>query len=136
MIALMLLAGFLAAQTSMTPMRTIDRGTQSNVDDMTTVVARTAEEWAKIWRRHSPNRPAPAVDFSKEMVIGVFLGSRPTSGYGVEIVGTRDEGGAQVVEYKTSAPPRDMMTAQVLTMPYHIVAVPTRAGELRFEKRP
>jgi len=67
-------------------------------------------------------------------VIGVFLGSRPTSGYSVEIVQTREGPNGLVVEYREGSPARDVMTAQVITSPYHLVAVPKSAGEVKFEK--
>jgi hypothetical protein len=68
------------------------------------------------------------------MVVGVFLGSRPTAGYGVEILRTIGGGGAFIVEYVETAPPPGAITAQVLTMPYHLVAVPAHAGEVTFKR--
>jgi hypothetical protein len=115
-------------------LRTIDKGAESNIDDAKTVVVRDAAAWQKLWHGHAPNRALPAVDFSKEMVVAVFLGSRTTSGYDVAIQGTRDEGGALVVLYRETAPARDAMTAQVLTAPYHVAVVPARSGDVRFEK--
>ena len=126
----------LVGQPSATPMTTIDQGTQSRVEEARNVVVRSDEEWAKLWRAHAPEKPRPPVDFSRDMVVGVFLGTQPTAGYGVEIVGTRELAGAVVVEYRVTSPARDAMTAQVLTMPYHLVAVPKRAGEVNFEKIP
>jgi PrcB C-terminal len=118
------------------PIRTIDKGTQSGVDAARTVVARTPEEWTAVWRAHAHGKPAPAVDFSREMIVGVFLGTRPTAGYGVEIAGAREDAGGLVVQYREGSPPRDAITAQVLTMPFHLVAVPKREGEVRFLKMP
>jgi PrcB C-terminal len=115
-------------------MRTLDRGTQSNIDQARQVVIRTADEWSALWRAHAAEKPAPAVDFTKEMVVGVFLGSRPTAGYSVEIVGTKEQPDGLVVVYHQGSPARDMMTAQVITTPYHLVAVPKRAGKVEFEK--
>jgi hypothetical protein len=74
------------------------------------------------------------VDFSKEMVVGVFLGSRPTAGYTLEIVSATQDGGKLTVRYREASPPRDAITAQVLTSPYHIVALPFFPGEVKFEK--
>jgi hypothetical protein len=124
------LAFALAAGT----MRTIDQGTQSGIDEPRTVVVQSADEWARLWRAHAADKPAPVVDFTKEMVVGVFAGSRPTAGYSVQIVGTREEADGLVVEYRVGVPDRDMMTAQVITSPYHLVAIPKRAGEVVFEK--
>ena len=117
-------------------MRTIDQGPYSHIDEARQITARSADEWAQIWRAHAPEKPLPPVDFSREMVVAVFLGTRPTAGYSVEIVGTREVVGALVVEYRVTSPGRDAMTAQVLTMPYHLVAVPKHAFEVKFEKTP
>ncbi len=139
LLLMMMLAAFL--QTAAPPgdgkamaMKTIDKGSQTHVDEPREVTVRSAEELTKLWRVHAPERPLPVVDFARDMVVGVFLGSRPTAGYGVEIVSAGEDQGALVVRYRTSRPARDAITAQVLTMPYQLVAVPRRAGDVRFEK--
>ena len=115
-------------------MTTIDRGQTTWIDSPRQVVARTPEEWAKLWKAHAPDRQLPAVDFSKDMVVAVFLGSRPTAGYGVEIVGTKEVDGALVIQYRQKQPPAGAITAQVITTPYVIVTMPQRAGDVKFEK--
>jgi hypothetical protein len=120
--------------TTVPAMKTIDKGDQSNMDDAKQVAAKTEAAWKQLWQQHSPDRPRPAVDFTKEMVVGVFLGSRPTAGYSLEIVSAIDMSGTLVVGYKETAPPRGTMTAQVLTSPYHLVTVPFFPGDVKFEK--
>ena len=68
------------------------------------------------------------------MVVGVFLGSRPTAGFGITIVGTREDQGELVVQYRETRPARGLITAQVITSAFHIVALPTRAGQVKFER--
>ena len=114
-------------------MTTIGKGADSAVDAARQVTARTEAEWAKIWQAHASERPAPKVDFARTMVVGVFMGSRPTAGFSVEIVGTRVENGVLIVQYRETKPGRDMMTAQVLTSPYHLVAIPRLNGDVKFE---
>jgi hypothetical protein len=114
--------------------RTVDKGEHSNIDEAKQVVVRTEAEWTKLWQQHSPDRKRPAVDFSKDMVAGVFMGSRPTAGYNVSIVSTFAKDGNVLVRYQESQPQRGAMTAQVLTFPYHLVAVPKAAGQVTFEK--
>lgn len=121
-------------QSGGAPPRSIESGTQSSVDEPRQAVARTAAEWSALWKGHNFDKPAPQVDFSKEMVVAVFLGSRPTAGYTVRIVGTEMRDGALVVRYSEGRPPAGMMTAQVLTSPYAIAAVPKFAGDVKFEK--
>ena len=116
------------------PFRQLDKGDQSNMDDARQSVARTADEYNTLWRLHAPDRPQPKVDLAKEMVVGVFLGSRSTAGFAIEIVGTREDGEALVVQYRETRPARGMVTAQVITSAYHIVAMPSRPGSVRFER--
>jgi len=115
-------------------LRTIEKGEMSFVDSMRQVTARTEGEWSAIWRQHAANRPQPAMDFPREMVVGIFLGSRPTAGSGVEIVGTREEQSGLLVQYRETRPGRGEAAAQVVTSPYHLAAIPTHSGTIRFEK--
>jgi hypothetical protein len=115
-------------------METINADMMSGIDRAEQVVARTEDEWRTLWQRHAPGRPAPPVDFKSRMVVGVFLGSRPSGGYQVQIQKVREEGGALVVEWTEIRPGRDQMAAQVMTSPAHLVAVPRHPGEVRFAK--
>ena len=115
-------------------MRTIEKGVQSSVDRARQAVVRTQAEWTQLWRAHAYDRPAPTVDFTQQTVFAVFMGSRPTAGFSVEIVGVRDEGGTLVVSYRETRPDRGAVTAQIVTSPFHIVAVPRQAGDVRFEQ--
>jgi hypothetical protein len=115
--------------------RTIEKGDQSNVEDAKQVLVRTEAEWTKLWQQHNPDRPRPAVDFSKEMVVGVFMGSRPTSGFNTSIISTTAGNGTLIVRYAETMPGRGMVSAQILTFPYHLVAIPKAAvTDVKFEK--
>jgi hypothetical protein len=116
------------------PLRVIDHGALSHVDEARSVVARNQDEWAAAWRAHAPARPLPAIDWSKEIVVGVFAGSRRTGGYRVEIIGYRAEDGRTIVGYRETAPARGALTAQVITSPYAIAAIPRQSGEVVFER--
>ena len=106
----------------------------SAIDSARTAVAKTASEFESLWRAHAPGRQQPAVDFSKNMVIAVFLGSRPSAGYSVLISGVRREGDALVVTWAERRPGADSMAAQVMTAPAQMVTVPRFDGPVRFEK--
>ena len=96
------------------------------------VTVRTAAEWKALWKDHAPTEKMPAVDFAKDMVVGIFLGTKPSAGHEVEIVGVRPEGNDLVVEYVQKQPAPGTMAAQILTEPFHLVAVPKHAGTVRF----
>jgi hypothetical protein len=115
--------------------RTIEKGDQSNVEDAKRVLVRTEAEWATLWRQHAPDRPMPVVDFSKEMVVGVFMGSRPNAGFSTAVTMTTTGNGALIVKYTDTAPPPGAITAQVLTFPYHLVAIAKAdVKDVKFEK--
>ena len=121
-------------QTKAPVVRTIERGTQSFQETATTGQARTPAEWAALWKTHAADRPLPRVDFSKDMVVAVFMGTRTTAGYGVQIVGTVERNGGLVVQYVETQPVGRAVTAQVITMPYHFAAIARSAGTVTFEK--
>jgi VWFA-related protein len=116
------------------PMQIIATDMMSNIDQPRQAVARTPAEWAALWRQHAGDQPAPKVDLGSSTVVAVFLGSRMSAGYAVEIVGARREGNALIVQWAERSPDRGDITAQVITSPAQIVAIPKFAGEIRFEK--
>jgi hypothetical protein len=104
----------------------------SSIDQPLQVVIRTQAEWQALWKRHGAGQPAPAVDFRGAMVVGVFLGSRPTAGYKVDIVEVRKTPDGLVVEYREGQPPPDRMVAQVITAPFHLVSCDRQDGAVKF----
>ena len=128
----LLLAAILQATI---PIRTIDRGVMSDMDDARQASARTVGEWSRLWTQHAGERTRPNVDFSKDVVVAVFMGTRPTAGFAVEIVGVRQDGPALVVSYTETRPSPGSVAAQVLTSPFHIVAVPRGSTtDVKFER--
>ena len=115
-------------------MRVVERGDFSAVEEPRQVAVQSAADWAALWRRHAPDRPQPTVDFSRETVIAVFLGSRPTGGFGVEVAAHARRRRRADSELPRRESPRDAITTSVLTFPFAIVAVPRHAGEVRFDR--
>jgi hypothetical protein len=125
----------LALTQTPSPLRTLGKGPMSGIAAARQVTVRTASEWAALWQEHTPDgAPPPPVDFAREMVLGVFLGSRPTAGYGVEIIRTVGAPDGVVVQYVETRPRNDAVTAQILTAPFHLVALPRDPRDVRFEK--
>jgi hypothetical protein len=112
----------------------VARDTTSQIDEAKQVVARTPAEWAALWRQHAGESPMPKVDLGTRTIVAVFLGSRPSAGYAVEITGTRETGAALTVEWSERRPERGDVAAQVLTSPAVIASIPKFAGEIRFVK--
>ena len=112
---------------------TLAQAGSSQIQEPREVVVRSESEWDQLWSAHSPE-PPPTVDFSRSVVVGVFLGTRPTAGYQVEITAVRAEDDRVVVEYVEHRPARDAFLAQVLTAPFHFVRLPREVGRVDFRK--
>lgn len=134
-VAALLILALAQAGAQPGPLRVIAQGQQSEVQEPRQVVVTSREAWAALWQQHGAQLPVPAVDFTRESIVAVFLGTRPSGGYGVDIVAVRT-GAAPVVEYRERRPGPDMMTTQALTFPFSIVAVPVLAGTPRFVQVP
>ena len=117
-----------SAQAPQPPFTSIAKGDMSGQQTAKQVTVRTPAEWKALWKDHAPTEKMPNVDFSKNMVVGIFLGSKPSAGNEVEIVGVRTQDKDLIVEYVQKQPGRGTMAAQILTEPYHLVSVPTHAG--------
>jgi hypothetical protein len=123
---------FTVAQT--TKFSTVAKGDASEQQTARQVTVRTAAEWKALWKEHAPTAKMPEIDFSKQMVVGIFLGTKPSAGHEVEIIGARIEEKDLVVEYVQKQPARGTLAAQILTEPFHLVSVPTHAGPVRFQQ--
>jgi hypothetical protein len=124
----------LAMQTAAPTFETVAVDAMSRVQAPEQAVARTETEWSALWSRHAGQKALPKINLQTHSVVAVFLGSRSSSGYSVEIMGTRQQNGALVVQWRERRPPADAMTAQIMTSPAAIALVPKFAGEIRFEK--
>ena len=132
----MLIGLFLAfaMQVAAKPVETIVTDMMSQIDEPMQATARTPAEWTALWRKHAGDAAMPKVDFASRTVVAVFMGTKMSGGYGVEITGTRQEKGATIVEYRERRPDRTQIVAQVLTSPAHIAAIPKVTGDIKFEK--
>lgn len=133
LIALILVTAMQAAAPP-PPVQVVARESMSMVDEPKQAVARTAAEWAALWRQHAGEQPLPKVDLATRTVVAVFLGSRSSAGFSVEVTGVRQAGGVLIVEWQERRPERGQVSAQVLTSPGIIATVPKFAGEIKFEK--
>lgn len=108
-------------------LRSLARGSQSGVKKADRVVVKSQDEWAALWKRHAGEAQAddlPKVDWSKEMVLGAFMGTRNTGGYAIQITGAKEQDGKLVVQVEAKVPKPGGFVTQTITSPFHLVAVP------------
>ena len=133
-LAAALMTTALTAAVQSPGLSTVAQGAMSNIEEPRQAVVRTATEWQALWKQHASEGTPPSVDFNQSTVVAVFLGSRPTTGFAVEITAAKTEGTRTMVEYLERQPPRDAIVAEVLTSPFHIVRLPRTAGAVEFRR--
>ncbi|MCA1561243.1 MAG: protease complex subunit PrcB family protein [Acidobacteria bacterium] len=85
------------------------------------------------WVEHAGRQaPPPAIDLSRRVVAGVFLGSRPSAGFDVEITGVACDAQACVITYTESRPIAGQMAAQIVTSPFHLITLERTDVPIRF----
>ncbi len=112
----------------------IAHGPLSNGSAARESVVRNPEEWGTLWATLPTKQAAPQVAFDQMMVVGVFVGNRPTTGYKVEIVSARKDGDALVIEWREVAPAEGASVNATVTTPFAVAGLPRHDGPVRFEK--
>jgi hypothetical protein len=119
--------------------RTVAIGYETGLVDGPLRIARNEREWGDLWREHTstqvPAPPAPMIDFSKELVVCVLAGQKPTAGYGIEVVDADFDGKAMVLGVRETKPAADAIVPQVVTRPYHMIATPMTNASFRIDWR-
>lgn len=93
--------------------------------------------WRDIKRGSIPPRPAPVVDFARDMVVLVAMGNRPTYGYLISITGVfvrRDTLRIQVWQQCPSDDPNHGV-APAMTAPIDLAQLPKREEPAVFVER-
>jgi hypothetical protein len=125
-----------AAVGETVPFSTLGKGINSGIRESAQVVVRSQSEWVALWGRHMRTRtappPPPAVDFTTEMVVALFLGERPTGGYEIEVTQVERTDRGLAVRFRVKKPDPGAMLMQVLTQPFHLIELPRVDESLTF----
>lgn len=105
------------------------------------MVFRDVESWEGFWNSYcrvitggGTRLAAPQVEFSSQMLIGVFSGQKPTGGYDVTIQRVLEGSKTIIVEYVEKSPPPDASVTMALTYPCQIIAVPRSDKSVEFKR--
>ncbi|MFZ3288818.1 MAG: protease complex subunit PrcB family protein [Telluria sp.] len=100
----------------------IESSRRSNVVVARTDVIKDAVSWAALWSKHAANgAPAPAVDFSTNMVVAVFAGARPNGCYSTGIGAVYRVGNTINVARVDAVPGAGVICTQAIVTPAHMV---------------
>ncbi|HDD57113.1 MAG TPA: protease complex subunit PrcB family protein [Thermoplasmatales archaeon] len=81
-----------------------------------------------------PHPKIPVIDFTKNMVLAVFMGQRCTGGFAVEIKKIEKYSSELVVLFTDTEPASKAEVTTVLTQPYHIVKIRKVNLPVKFKK--
>ena len=126
--AVLLLSGAASAQADW---RTIE-GQRSGIRVRRLVTIRDSSEWVSVWKAHQPGAPVPAVDFTKEAVVAVFLGETAKAGVKVVVTVQEDKLDDRLNVFYKEVAPLKAGSAMVMSSPYAIVKV-RKAAVVAFE---
>ena len=91
--------------------------------------------WAQIYAKQLPVPPVPAIDFSREMLVVVALGSRSSGGYGIIVDGANESENGGIAVTVRSIAPRNCVVTLAFTQPVDIARLPRRDGSVSFIER-
>src|SRR5205814_2151319 len=87
------------------------------------VVILNETQWNHFWAEHHPEEVSPDIDFSRNMVVGVFLGQRPADAFAVDITGIRTTADSVFVDYIERVPPPGTFQVAVEVYPYDVKVI-------------
>lgn len=115
---------FVKHVTPFVNVESIDATTRSGVTTARKLVVRDAAAWATLWAEHAGRDvPSPSIDFTRKMVIGVFLGAQPDGCRGTTIQSVASNEGRREVRHIDAVPGPGMLCTMAITYPAHLVAV-------------
>lgn len=116
--------------------RTLSRGLTSGIAEPRRIAIHDDAAYFRLWAEHaaSAERLAlpPAVDFEREMVLFVSMGTKPTGGYFIELVDLELRGNTLRVLVGERRPQPGVFQIQQITQPYHLVALPAVKARVDF----
>ena len=94
------------------------RGTFCAEERPSARIIESGAEWDRLWR-DAIKQKTPEADFAKVVATAVFLGSKPTGGYGVAFLEPLSDGKEIVLRYRVRSP-QGGMVIQAFTQPYAV----------------
>ena len=108
----------------------------ASVSAAQTLVLRDAATFQQVWnsamQNHVPAPAVPQVDFTRRMVLAVFIGTRPNGCYGVAIDKVAVSNGVLTVGYREAKPAPETICTQMITSPAVMVEIDHIDGRVEF----
>ena len=107
-------------------MSVVAQGVNAPISTRVNYVIRTESQWQQFKALFSGTKAPkfPSVDFSKDQVLAVFTGTKPTDGYSIHVSKITDTTHGRLVAITLVTPGSNCTVAPTQTSPYEIVTVP------------
>jgi hypothetical protein len=110
----------------------------SGIADSLRIVIRDVKAWRKMWERiHTPFSPEPdlpEIDFSRQSVVVVALGTRPAGGYDIIVDRAYQRDDRLEIIVRKQTPGQTCFTTQAITQPVDIVLIPKTERSVVFRE--
>jgi hypothetical protein len=124
---------FVQVKAAQLAFKTIDQSTRSAVREARNVLVKDAASWAALWAQHAGAEAAlPVVDFGKQMVIGVFLGTRENGCYSTAISRVAQFGNKISVLHIDTVPGMGVLCTLQITAPAHLIVLDRSDNNVEF----
>ena len=139
--ALLLVAGCAAAPSydlSLTRLGTGPRALEisSGFTAPANIVIRDQAEWESLWNtiyaNMSPRPPVPVVDFTRSLIVGRAMGSKPTGGFDVLVSGLIRQGREYVVQIREIQPGAGCGVTLAVTSPVDLARIARHDEPIKF----
>lgn len=117
--------------------QTVARGYFSGITSSGYYVIDDQENWTNLWNQHqsirTPQDPLPEVNFSESIIVAVFMGTRVTGGFEIEVKSVQPSDNLLVVKVESTRPGLHCIVVFVLTQPYHIIKLDRTDRQIFFD---
>lgn len=115
----------------------LDEGS-SGLQERRREVVRDEAAWARLFAQiHegvAPRPARPSVDFSRDMLVAVATGTRPSGGFDIQVQGVTRRGGSLEVTVLETCPAPGARVSLGLTQPVEVVRVPRAERDPTFQE--
>jgi PrcB C-terminal len=103
--------------------RRVGQWTRTGISEARRLVIRDANAWAEFWSELGVG-DRPEVDFSRDLVVVVAAGQRPTGGHEIAVDRVSQDNSELTISVVETTPGPNCMTTTSLTQPVDVVVVP------------
>lgn len=119
--------------------KNIEIGYDSGIKEFSKRLAKNDKEFSSLYTEHLTGQKNinatvfPKINFKDEMVAGIFLGERPSSGYSINIKRVVKTDSQIIIEASETTPDKDSDITSIITTPYQFITLPQSDLPVKFD---